>query len=65
MAKRRMYARGRPQSRQRLCCCTGNFGGRCALAIIDFFATVFSLFLSRYAARWKGMPMSSSSRRAS
>jgi hypothetical protein len=35
---RRMNALGRPHSRQRLCPWTLKRGGRCALAIIDFFA---------------------------
>jgi hypothetical protein len=43
IAKRRIYPRGRPQIEQRLCCWTGNFAGRAALAILDFFATCFDL----------------------
>lgn len=34
----RMNALGRPQSRQRLCCCTRNFGGRWDFTILDTFA---------------------------
>jgi hypothetical protein len=33
-----MYARGRPQIAQRLCCWTLNFAGRSDLMIFDFFA---------------------------
>lgn len=38
MPNLRMYARGRPQSPQRWCACTGNRGGRKDLAISDFLA---------------------------
>jgi len=34
----RIYARGRPQTLQRLCCCTLNRGLRCAFTIIEIFA---------------------------
>jgi hypothetical protein len=37
-AKRRMYARDRPHTEQRLCCRTPKRGLRLAFAIIDFFA---------------------------
>src|SRR5579883_2774663 len=34
----RIYARGRPQTLQRLCCCTLNLGLRFAFTIIEIFA---------------------------
>jgi hypothetical protein len=36
----RMYARGRPQSRQRLCCRTANLGARFHRSIADFLANL-------------------------
>jgi hypothetical protein len=42
IANRRMYALGRPQMRQRLCCRAGYFGGRFDFSISDFFAMCFS-----------------------
>ncbi len=38
-----MYARGRPQSRQRLCARTVNFGVRFQRSIADFFAKILYL----------------------
>src|SRR6185437_10829175 len=42
----RMYARGRPQTEQRLRCCVLNLGGRRLLAIFDCLA-IFLLALGR------------------
>jgi len=54
----RMYARGRPHSRQRLCCRTLNFGAFFQRSIADFFAKILYLFRN-------GMPSCVSSERPS
>src|SRR5215471_16206954 len=55
-AKRLMKARGRPHKRQRLWPWTLKRGGRCALAIMDFFANFFGLLCE--VQPWAGLPFS-------
>lgn len=49
----RMYPRGRPHMRQRLCCCTLNFAGRSDFTILDILA-----ILNPYSLT-KGIPNNS------
>jgi len=58
MPNLRMYARGRPHSRQRLWNRTLNFGVRFQRSIADFFAKILYLFRN-------GMPSCPSSERPS
>lgn len=68
MSNRRMYARGRPQMRQRFTWRVENLGSRRARTILDFLAkgptSLYHRMAKTYAAR-NGMPSALSSSNAS
>src|SRR5689334_4298110 len=49
----RIYARGRPQTLQRLCCCTLKRGLRCDFTIIDTFAIKNPRLVTHPQAGWE------------
>jgi len=64
MPKSRMYARGRPQRRQRLYLRTPNFGVRFDFSMSDFFANVSSQFFRNGNCSNRSSSIPSSSFRA-